>query len=244
MPGMSVGHYKVTAGTFGALVKDANTGELLILSNNHVLANASDGRDGRCAIGDDILQPGAYDGGTSSDVIARLERFVPIMKNTTAARCSIAQGIENGVNALLKYIKPDYRLKFVKTGSARNMVDAAVAKPLKAEYVTSRIFDLGELNGIVQPAIGMKVKKSGRTSGVTSSEIKALDVVLKVMLGEGEEATFYEQILTGPMAQPGDSGSIVVDENMRVVGLLFAGSDKSTIVNPIVNVMKLLKITF
>jgi len=244
MPGMSVGHYKVTAGTFGALVKDANTGELLILSNNHVLANASDGRDGKCALGDDILQPGAYDGGTSSDVIARLERFVPIAKNTTPARCSIAQGIENCVNGVLKYIKPGYRLKFVKTGSAHNLVDAAVAKPIKPEYVTSKIFDLGELKGTVQPAIGMQVKKSGRTSGITSSEIKALDVVLRVMLGEGEEATFYEQILTGPMAQPGDSGSIVVDDNMRVVGLLFAGSDQSTIINPITNVMKLLKITF
>ena len=244
MPGMSVGHYKVTAGTFGALVKDANTGELLILSNNHVLANASDGRDGKCALGDDILQPGAYDGGTSSDVIARLHRFVPIIKNTTVARCSLAQGVENVVNSVLKYVKPNYKLKFIKTSSSHNMVDAALAKPLKPEYVTGKIFDLGELKGTVQPAIGMQVKKSGRTSGITSSEVKALDVVLKVMLGEGEEATFYEQILTGPMAQPGDSGSIVVDDNMRVVGLLFAGSDQSTIINPILNVMKLLKITF
>jgi hypothetical protein len=90
----------------------------------------------------------------------------------------------------------------------------------------------------------MVVKKSGRTSGITSGEIKALDVMLKVMLGPSEEATFYEQILTGPMAQPGDSGSIVVDENMNAVGLLFAGSDEATIINPIVNVMKLLKVTF
>jgi hypothetical protein len=244
MPGMSLGHYKVTAGTFGALVKDANTGESLILSNNHVLANASDGRDGRCALGDDILQPGAYDGGTASDVIARLERFVPISKNTTQDRCSLARGVENVVNAVLKLVKPNYRLKFIKNTSSRNLVDAALAKPIKPEYVTGKIFDLGELKGTVQPKIGMQIKKSGRTTGITTSEIKALEVVLKVMLGEGEEATFYEQILAGPMAQPGDSGSIVVDENMMAVGLLFAGSEQSTIINPIVNVMKLLKITF
>lgn len=42
-PGMSIGHYRITAGTFGALVRDQKTGDLLILSNNHVLANATDG---------------------------------------------------------------------------------------------------------------------------------------------------------------------------------------------------------
>jgi hypothetical protein len=31
---------------------------------------------------------------------------------------------------------------------------------------------------------------------------------------------------------------------MNAVGLLFAGSDEATILNPIVNVMKLLKVTF
>src|SRR5690606_20802070 len=45
-PGMSVAHYLVTAGTFGAVARDDATGQLLILSNNHVLANSSDGQDG------------------------------------------------------------------------------------------------------------------------------------------------------------------------------------------------------
>ena len=44
------------------------------------------------------------------------------------------------------------------------------------------------------------------------------------------------------MAQPGDSGSIVVDENLRAVGLLFAGSDQATLINPIVNVLKTLQV--
>ncbi|MFY9218376.1 MAG: hypothetical protein WAO46_08475, partial [Tepidanaerobacteraceae bacterium] len=82
----------------------------------------------------------------------------------------------------------------------------------------------------------------GRTTGITSSQIQALNVVIKVMLGPTEEATFYDQILTGPMAQPGDSGSIVVDENLRAVGLLFAGSDQATLINPIVNVLKTLQV--
>ena len=122
------------------------------------------------------------------------------------------------------------------------MIDAAVAKPVKPEFVTTDIVGLGEITGICEPRIGMAVKKSGRTSGITSSEINAMDVVIKVMLGPQEEATFYEQILTGPMARPGDSGSIVVNDEMKAVGLLFAGSDQATLVNPITNVLKLMQI--
>ncbi|NLM97856.1 MAG: hypothetical protein GX175_09675, partial [Halanaerobiaceae bacterium] len=49
--GVSIGHYKITAGTLGAIVKDNKTGEPMILSNNHVLANISNGNDGRASIG-------------------------------------------------------------------------------------------------------------------------------------------------------------------------------------------------
>jgi hypothetical protein len=70
-PGVSIGHYQVTAGTFGVLVYDRITGEPLILSNNHVLANSND-----ATIGDPILQPGPTDGGDNpSDLVARLLRF-------------------------------------------------------------------------------------------------------------------------------------------------------------------------
>jgi hypothetical protein len=73
-PGVSIAHYRVTAGTLGAIVRDRLTGEYLILSNNHVLANSND-----AIIGDNILQPGATDKGVNpSDVVARLERFTPM----------------------------------------------------------------------------------------------------------------------------------------------------------------------
>src|SRR6266508_5351259 len=69
--GGSIGHYRITAGTLGAVARRAGT--RMILSNNHVLANANDS-----AIGDPILQPGPYDGGTDRDRIATLEAFVLI----------------------------------------------------------------------------------------------------------------------------------------------------------------------
>ena len=39
--GVSLGHYQITAGTLGCLVKDKKSGKVFILSNNHVLANSN-----------------------------------------------------------------------------------------------------------------------------------------------------------------------------------------------------------
>lgn len=79
--GFSVGHYKITAGTIATAVVDRKPvpgipKKYYILSNNHVLANSNNAN-----LGDPILQPGPYDGGTNSDVIAKLSRFVPIRFN-------------------------------------------------------------------------------------------------------------------------------------------------------------------
>lgn len=72
--GVSIGHYKVTAGTLGTVVKDRSTGELFLLSNNHVFANSND-----ALTNDPILQPAAMDGGQNpADVVAKLDRFVKL----------------------------------------------------------------------------------------------------------------------------------------------------------------------
>ncbi len=74
-PGCSVAHFAVTAGTLGCFVVNA-AGELLVLSNNHVLAN-----ENRAKNNDDILQPGSYDHGKEpADRVARLTRFVRLSK--------------------------------------------------------------------------------------------------------------------------------------------------------------------
>jgi hypothetical protein len=56
-------------------------------------------------------------------------------------------------------------------------------------------------------------------------------------------AIFKDQLLAGPMSQGGDSGSAVVDENNQLVGLLFAGSDSTTIFNRIEHVFSTLGVT-
>jgi hypothetical protein len=44
------------------------------------------------------------------------------------------------------------------------------------------------------------------------------------------------------MSAPGDSGSIVLDEENYVIGLLYAGSDSATLINPINPVLKALNV--
>ncbi|WP_247048723.1 DNA/RNA non-specific endonuclease [Arthrobacter rhizosphaerae] len=55
MPGVSVGHIRVSAGTIGCIVYDRHDGTPLILSNWHVLHGATG------VLGDDVVQPGPHD---------------------------------------------------------------------------------------------------------------------------------------------------------------------------------------
>jgi hypothetical protein len=53
-------------------------------------------------------------------------------------------------------------------------------------------------------------------------------------MGDGRVALFTGQIIVEKegMCAGGDSGSVVLTEDNRIVGLLFAGSDQAMIANP------------
>ena len=68
--GISIGSPRVPAGTLGALVWDREDGSVCILSNWHVLAG-----DPHVEVGAPCFQPGLFDQGRSSDVVARLKRW-------------------------------------------------------------------------------------------------------------------------------------------------------------------------
>jgi len=68
--GVSTGHPDITAGTIGCRVKDS-LGNLYALSNNHVYAASNS-----ASSGDAVIQPGTFDGGSSSaDDIGTLESY-------------------------------------------------------------------------------------------------------------------------------------------------------------------------
>ncbi len=243
-PGVSIGHYAITAGTFGAVVRDAATNERLILSNNHVLANSNNAKTG-----DAILQPGRADGGRDPvDRIADLHRFIRIQFKGDGGggggdndKCPIAQFFSSLLNIFAAGVGSKTRVTPIQVDPI-NLVDAAVAKPVNEDVITDDILGIGTVSGTVDAEIGMAVKKSGRTTGFTEGEITVLDAVVEVGYGS-QTAVFQNQILTGDMSDPGDSGSLIVDTQNRAVGLLFAGSTTVTVMNPIAAVMSTLGIT-
>jgi hypothetical protein len=216
LPGYSIGHFDITAGTFGCLVRDVRRcccelekgcccspereecrGDYLILSNNHVLANTNQGEPG-----DLILQPGPFDGGVyPADGIATLERYE--------------------------------RIVFGAAGY--NLVDAAVARPTSSRNVTASILGTLIPRGVDQAVVGAPVIKAGRTTQVTVGRVLAVNAVISVNYGVGV-AQFRHQILTTPMAAGGDSGSLLMNGELNAVGLLFAGSPFITIHNHVADV--------
>jgi len=244
VPGVSIGHYRITAGTLGAVVLDKN-GEPMILSNNHILANRSNGADGRAQTGDPILQPGPLDGGIlRRDTLARLVRFVPIQYSPEAVTCPVAARMEHLLNRLVQAYHPAYSIRMYRRTAGLNLVDAALAAPVNPADVKGEILELGRVTGTVDPELGTPVKKSGRTSGVTNGTVMYLDATVTVDVDEGAQATWEDQIVTSAISKPGDSGSLVVDGENRAVGLLFAGSDKTTVCNRITNVLHVLGVRF
>lgn len=166
--------------------------------------------------GDPVLQPGPYDGGQpDKDEIATLSDFVPIT--------------------------------FEKEGDdsdkTNNLVDCAIAKPKKAGDVENKVLQIGAITGVKKACFDMKVKKSGRTTKLTTGTIEQVDVTSRVNYGTNKIALFTDQVMAGSMSQGGDSGSAVLDDKNNIVGLLFAGSDTTTLINRIEHVFDALEVT-
>lgn len=213
VPGISIGHYQITAGTLGAIIQGDFPQGIALLSNNHILANGSDGKDGLAYVGDPIMQPGPYDGGGKNDILAQLYDFNPY-----------------------NWISPaDYR-KGKKP--IPNVMDAAVAIPLDPANVQNKILGLGFVQGYTEPRPGMFVAKSGRSTGTTRGRI--ISIHNTFYLEDGERAyIFEEQFATTPMSDNGDSGSLITTAaGKKAVGLLFAGSNRITYATPISRVLQ------
>jgi S1-C subfamily serine protease len=235
--GVSIGHRDITAGTLGCLIQ--KDGQKFILSNNHVLANSN-----QAEIGDPILQPGPYDGGTyPDDHIADLEDFIPINFIGLPSECPIATGTANLLNKIAQLLGSHVKMKAINHQALENLVDAAIARPLKQEDVSDEILQIGTIQGTAIGELGMAIKKSGRTTGLTTGVIEQVDVSVNVQYGQDQIAMFTDQLMAGAMSKGGDSGSAVLDGNNRLVGLLFAGSDTTTVINRIENVFSALGVS-
>lgn len=197
--GASVGHPLVTAGALGCFVTETATGDVGILSNNHVLAHSN-----AAARGDAILQPGRSDGGKSpQDEIATLADFVPISLGSAPnfLDCAWAR-LHSG--------------KKIDQHGVRCSADVDVSTVDSAKVVSLRVLDRVAKIG----------RTTGYTQGeVTAEDV----VNLRIDFGANQEARFDNQIqietLNGnAFSDGGDSGSVILRNGAEPGGLLFAGS--------------------
>jgi hypothetical protein len=201
------------SGTLGCLVEDQATGTQYILSNNHVLARVNKGKVKKNP--DPIIQPGLIDSDPA---------------------CSF------GANIVVATLTAFIPLQF---GTKVNTVDAALAQVVPGEVDPDGTIDcIGAVSSqLASPTPGLAVQKNGRTSGLTTGTVAAVNVSIlvgypqKCGSGKVKPARFSQQIrIDGNFAAGGDSGSLIVSRETcpRPVGLLFAGSDSppQTFANP------------
>ena len=195
--GMSIGHPDITAGSLGFKVKDIVSGNSYIVSNNHVMANSN-----KASIGDNILQPGPFDGGSDpADKIGTLADFVEIKFD----------GSDNVVDAAIASIVSGDVMSH--TGGEGYGQPSAVTKPA--------------LWGMSVTKYG---RTTEGTFGIVDATNATVNVCYKTQgpFRCKELARFVGQIIITPgsFSAGGDSGSGIVtnDGNNYPVGLLFAGS--------------------
>ena len=138
VPGVSIGHPTISAGTAGCVVYDATTGGPLLLSNWHVLQ----GNEG--VIGDPVVQPGRHDDNRiQQNVVGALIRS----HLGVAGDCAVAEisrrglaGEVVGLDVAIDEIgEPDLGDKVVKSGRTTGVTHGIVVRI----HVTAQI-DYGE----------------------------------------------------------------------------------------------------
>jgi hypothetical protein len=222
-------------GTLGALVEDEQNNQY-ILSNNHVLAESDQGH-----IGDTIDQPGLIDGactplsrpGSTLKPVGTLEYFVPLASHQT------------NVDAALALTTPE-----AVDGSGAIL---GLGTPGRDQTLSAAPPMAGRGEALTAANLSMNVVKSGRTTGLTCSNLSALALTVKVDYYKDcaetqpyTTKTFRDQIGIGGahFTDSGDSGALVLDaSNAQAVGVYFAGGTDGdgnglSVVNPIGDVLR------
>lgn len=213
VPGISIGHFQITAGTLGCIVRCGVSGKRGILSNFHILGN-----DGAAYQGEAILQPGPLDGGTIDvDSVATLAHAVPFLFDGSG--CKVDAAIAELTDGI------EYTNDWLRNGN-----DIPVLSSTRLVVEGERVFKIGRTSGF----------SSGRVTDASAAAIKIDHKRLGSSIRE--PVTFTDQVICTKYADPGDSGSIVFGEDGKIIGLHMAGSDKVSVFNKIGNVLDALNV--
>ncbi len=211
--GVSAGHTGVTAGTIGCRV---NAGcHTYALSNAHVFADVNNGM-----LGDNILQPGVYDGGINpDDRIANLFSSVPIVMSETASN-TVDAAIAGTSTAYVQRSTPSDGYGTPRYNTLNPTMNLNVMKYGRTTQMTYGYIDA--LNATVL------VEYDGSNARFVGQ------IIIK---GDGGS----------DFSLPGDSGALVVasggPHERRPVGLLFAAGGGIAAANPIGDVLAELGVT-
>ncbi len=228
--GVSISHHHELAGTgtLGCFVrKKQNPSDLFLLSSNHILACKNNAKTN-----DSIIQPSQEDGGLlDQNNIAALKAFIPLKNN-------------------------EY-----------NLVDAAIAKVENTKVsdpsqlnIPGSLLDISRLKGI-HPSKDLEeieepiiVLKLGRTTCLTWGRIRDFNMTQVIHYGYNLKYCFDEMIAIEGLKEqafsaPGDSGSLIFDEQGYGVALLLGGTQSGgknnkgiTYANPIHHVFNALDV--
>ena len=124
--------------------------------------------------------------------------------------------------------------EFIYSSAPAPTHDAATAtlsKDIEADF--TKLTGLGKLKGVGDVFVdgGARVAKLGRTTGLTRGRVTAFEIDNVNVNFDLGTLRFDNQIEiegdgTDPFSGGGDSGSLILGEELRAVALLFAGSDQ------------------
>lgn len=135
--------------------------------------------------------------------------------------------------------------------SLGGQVDCAIARITNRNH-NCQIKDIGQVDGTATAVLNEPVRKRGRTTELTHGFVDDTSLSVSIDYGDG----LGTKILTNQIGisvdtsqstkigDHGDSGSVVVNQNNKVIGLYFAGSDDGAhgVANPISAVLSALNI--
>ncbi|KEI07000.1 hypothetical protein Z957_10540 [Clostridium sp. K25] len=145
---------------------------------------------------------------------------------------------EDVVAKLTKFVPIEFKNE---DNVPENYVDAAIAKVINEEDVSSKVAFIGEILGIKPAKLEQSVVKVGRTTEQTFGLVLAERATIIVEYGD-KKAIFKNQIVTTKMTSEGDSGSLLTDSEGYAVGLIYAHSQKHSYHNNISDVLNKLNV--
>lgn len=125
-------------------------------------------------------------------------------------------------------------------------IDAAIATINNRNAQSNFIEQLGQTEGTAVPYVGERVAKYGRRTGFTTGQITSNTLTFDVTYPNFGTYRYFNQLRIEtpdpniPFALSGDSGSMIINKENQVVGMIMSGTETGrliTVANPIQDII-------